>query len=72
MIYPFRRTCRQVAALILAREDRALSFPERLAVHIHFRVCQACPLFEQQVLTMRRAMSNWRHYREDDAPGQPD
>ena len=74
MNYPFRRTCREVAALILAREDRALAFPERLAIRIHFMVCQACPRLERQVQTMRHAMRAWSAYseREDDqaAPGR--
>ena len=64
MNYPFRRTCREVAALILAREDRALRLPERLAIRVHFLVCKACPRFEQEVLTMRQALGNWRNYRE--------
>ncbi|OIQ72728.1 hypothetical protein GALL_456430 [mine drainage metagenome] len=71
MNYPFRRTCREVAALILAREDRALRLPERLAIRVHFLVCKACPRFEQEVLTMRQALGNWRNYREQDETGNP-
>ena len=66
MNYPFRRTCREVAALILAREDRVLNPAERLAVRIHFLVCKACPRFERQVQSMRGAMQAWRAYREHD------
>ena len=66
MNYPFRRTCREVAALILAREDRALEFPERLAIRIHFLVCQACPRFERQVASMHQAMQAWSAYSERD------
>ena len=64
--YPFRRTCREVAALILAREDRALDFPERLSIRIHFLVCKACPNFAQEVQTMRNALHNWRRYSARD------
>lgn len=64
MNYPFRRTCREVAGLILAREDRELAIAERLAVRIHFLVCKACPNFAQEVRTMRTAMQSWRHYSE--------
>lgn len=64
MNYPLRRTCREVAALILAREDRALTPAERLAVRIHFLVCKACPNFAQEVRTMRQALDGWRNYRE--------
>lgn len=62
--YPFRRTCRQVAALILAREDRELNVGERLAVRIHFLVCKACPNFAQEVRTMRQSMQAWRNYSD--------
>ncbi|OZB45860.1 MAG: hypothetical protein B7X31_14775 [Thiomonas sp. 13-66-29] len=64
MNYPLRRTCREVAALILAREDRALTPAERLAVRIHFLVCKACPNFAQEVRTMRQALDGWRNYRD--------
>lgn len=66
MNHPFRRTCREVAALILAREDRTLNPAERLAVRIHFLVCKACPIFAQEVQTMRHALGSWRHYSEHD------
>ena len=60
-----RRTCRQVAALLIAREDRALPFVERIALRLHLAACQACPIFERQVLTMRNAMRQWRNYIEE-------
>jgi hypothetical protein len=58
------RSCREISALVLAREDRALSFAERWVIRLHFLMCEACPRFEKQVLTMRQAMSNWRNYRD--------
>ncbi len=64
--YPLRRTCKEVTALVIAREDRALPLPERLALRLHMAMCQACPTFERQVLTMRNAMQQWRGYREDE------
>ncbi len=64
--YPLRRTCKEVTALVIAREDRALPLAERLALRLHMAMCQACPTFERQVLTMRNAMKQWRGYRDDD------
>ncbi|WP_031406552.1 zf-HC2 domain-containing protein [Thiomonas sp. FB-Cd] len=61
------RSCREISAFVLAREDRALSFAERWAIRLHFLMCEACPRFEKQVLTMRQAMSNWRNYRDSDS-----
>ncbi len=63
--YPFRRPCKEVAALVIAREDRALNTSEKLALRIHMHICKACPHFEQQILTMRSAMRQWRNYSED-------
>lgn len=57
-----RRTCREAAALLIAREDRALSLPDHVALKLHLMACDACPRFEKQVLTMRAAMKHWRHY----------
>ncbi len=61
-----RRTCKQVSALLVAREDRALAWPDRLAVRMHLAACRACPVFERQLLTMRSALRQWRNNMEDD------
>ena len=63
--YPFKRTCKEVSALLIAREDRDLPLADRLALRVHMAMCQACPRFERQVLTMRNAMKNWRQYATD-------
>ncbi len=55
-----RRTCKQAAALLIAREDRALSLPDSVALRLHLMACKACPRFENQILTMRQAMAQWR------------
>jgi len=57
-----RRTCKEVSALLIAREDRALPVIERLALRLHLAACQACPVFERQLLTMRHALHRWRNY----------
>lgn len=61
-----RRTCRQVSALLIAREDRALPWTERVAVRLHLAACRACPVFERQLLTMRSALRQWRHYSDSE------
>jgi hypothetical protein len=72
---PLRRTCKQAAALLVAREDRALSLSDSVALRLHLMACKACPHFENQLLTMRRAMAHWREPAGDLAnpaePGQP-
>jgi len=60
-----RRTCRQAAALLIAREDRALSLPDHVALKLHLLACEACPKFENQLLTLRAAMGRWRSYTSD-------
>lgn len=61
-----RRTCREAAALLVAREDRALSLPDNIALRLHLLACLACPKFENQVLTLRAAMGRWRNYAGQD------
>ena len=63
-----RRSCRQAAALLIAREDRALSLADRIALRLHLLACEACPKFENQVLTLRAAMGKWRHYGSEAGP----
>ena len=65
-VYPLRRTCKEVSALLIAREDRALPPLERVALRLHLMMCKACPTFERQLLTMRQAMGAWRHYSDND------
>ncbi len=63
-----RRTCREVAALLVAREDRPLELEDRVATRLHIWACKACPQFERQLLTMRNAMKQWRNQQSTDLP----
>lgn len=66
-IIPLVRTCREAAALLIAREDRSLAIPDRVALKLHLLACRACPKFENQILTLRAAMGKWRNYADDEA-----
>ena len=63
----FRRTCREVTTILVAREDRDLGWGDRVALRIHLSVCETCPRFEAQMLTMRRSFKRWRHYADDES-----
>lgn len=65
---PLNRTCKQVSALLIAREDRQLPWTDRLALRLHMVMCATCPRFERQVLTMGNAMKQWRNYDETQPP----
>ena len=64
--YPFRRSCKEVTALVIAREDRALSWRDRMGLRLHMALCSPCPPFERQVLTLRNAMRQGRAHSEND------
>ena len=64
---PLNRTCKQVSALVIAREDRQLPWTDRLALRLHMALCAACPKFERQVLTMGNAMKHWRNYHASES-----
>ena len=61
-----RRSCKEVTALLVAREDRELALSDRLALRLHLLVCKACPRFERQMLSMRNQLQQWRNYTTDD------
>lgn len=63
-----RRTCKEAAALMVAREDRPLPVLERVALRLHLAACRACPKFERQLLTMRSALAQWRNQAVQDPP----
>jgi len=64
---PLSRTCKEVTALVIAREDHDLPLPDRLAIRVHMAICDTCPVFERQVITMRQALRQWRNYQDNDA-----
>jgi hypothetical protein len=64
--YPLKRTCKEVTAMVVAREDRDLSLTNRLALRVHMAMCEACPRFERQMLTMRNGLREWRNYSAPD------
>jgi hypothetical protein len=37
------------------------SLPDYVALKLHLMACDACPKFENQLLTLRAAMKQWRH-----------
>lgn len=68
----FRRTCREVTTILVAREDRDLDWGDRLALRVHLSICKTCPRFEKQMLVMRHSFQRWRHYAEDDSKANID
>jgi hypothetical protein len=51
--------------MVVAMQDRDLSLKEIAALRMHMAICQACPGFESQFLTMKSAMRQWRNYADD-------
>jgi anti-sigma factor RsiW len=66
-----RRTCKEAAALLVAREDRPLPTVERLALRLHLAACQACPRFARQLSAMREALKLWREDTGENPPDAP-
>lgn len=66
-----RLTCRQVAELLIAREDQPIELADQLKMKLHLLACKTCPKFENQILTIRAAMGRWRNYGGGDLPSSP-
>jgi Putative zinc-finger len=66
MDYPLRRTCKEVAHMVVAMQDRDLTLKETAELRLHMAICKACPGFENQFLTMKSAMQQWRNYSDDE------
>jgi hypothetical protein len=60
------KSCKDISALVLAREDRPIGLTERAHIRFHMLICKACPKFERQILTLRQGLKNWRAYSERD------
>jgi hypothetical protein len=63
------RSCREVTRLVLESEEHELPLADRLALQLHWRICDACSKFREQAKLMRDALSSWRGYRDD--PSDP-
>ena len=62
MKIPFRITCKQATALLIAQEDRRIAMNDRVALRVHVYACKTCPNFEQQLMIMRKSLKLWRNY----------
>lgn len=61
-----RLTCREVAHQLLRQREQPWAWHERLALRMHWWVCEGCRHFKGQVQTMDQALKTWRHYRDSD------
>ncbi|MDA8110790.1 MAG: zf-HC2 domain-containing protein [Betaproteobacteria bacterium] len=48
--------CREVSRLVSQGLDRELGLGERLALRLHFALCEGCRNFDRQMRFLRRAM----------------
>ena len=53
-------SCREATRLLSQREDRRLSYGERIKLHLHRGVCTACSRFSRQLAFLRQAVSRFR------------
>jgi hypothetical protein len=65
MKIPFRITCKQATALLIAQEDRKIDMSDKVALRLHVYACKTCPNFEQQLMIMRKSLKLWRSYGAD-------
>ncbi len=51
-----KATCKEVHRLVSEELDRDLPLMDRMRVHLHLMVCDACKNFDGQMRLLRRAM----------------
>jgi hypothetical protein len=57
----FMMTCKEAAALLVAREDQKITLGDKVVLRFHLLACTACPKFERQLLVMRSSLKQWRN-----------
>ncbi len=62
--FKLMRTCQQTQALIMAKEDFALAWHERIALRSHLMMCGACTKVNANVSLLRSQFARWRAYQE--------
>ena len=48
--------CREVTRLVSQGLDRRLGFGERIALRVHFAICEGCSNFDRQMKLLREAV----------------
>ena len=61
-----RRTCQEVAHLVLESEDRAIPPFDSVVMRLHWLACVNCRRFRDQQKLMRVALDRWKTYRDND------
>ena len=54
-------SCKQAARLLIEKEDRPLSFGERLALRVHVGICGDCKNFKGQLHFLKKGL---HHYKQ--------
>ncbi|HLE67953.1 MAG TPA: zf-HC2 domain-containing protein [Burkholderiales bacterium] len=49
-------SCKEVTRLVSQRQDRALAIGERVALRLHFAICEGCRNVNAQIDFLRRAV----------------
>ena len=49
-------SCKEVTRLVSQRQDRPLALGERVALRLHFAICEGCRNVNQQLDFLRRAV----------------
>lgn len=58
-------SCKEVTRLVSQGEDRGLAFGERVALRLHFAICQGCRNVNRQLRFLRRAMRRLPDLEQD-------
>jgi hypothetical protein len=58
-------SCKQAARLLIEKEDRPLSFGERLALRVHVGICGDCKNFEGQLKVLHTALHHSKNQHLD-------
>ena len=55
--------CKHTSELLSQSQDRPLTLPEKIRLHLHLMLCDGCRNFNRQLELMRAAL---RRYRDRD------
>ena len=61
-------SCREVTRLVSQRQDRALGLRERVALRLHFAICEGCRNVNAQMDFLRRAVRRLSERADTERP----
>ncbi|MFZ2727210.1 MAG: zf-HC2 domain-containing protein [Methylococcaceae bacterium] len=62
------KSCKEITELLSESMERSLTWRESWAIKLHFFMCRSCPVFQKQILFLRKAAGDYYLHKYNKTP----